>query len=533
MFEALPLSPGAQVFFARAKKARRAERAEPAPVVEARPERVPPWAKLLLACVAVIAFFAWMRITAPLPWSYDEYYHIGLSREMQSGIRIESFRWTPFSTLYDEFVDGAPLFHLLLLPIAGLPLETSGLLAVLLGQVFFVGAFAASLWMLRVPRPWWFVLALPALGPMVAQRLEMARPHVWLMGFAVLVLALLVSRRWKALFVASALFGLAHTGGWIVIAFAAVWLALGFVSRDQPGETRFPWQPVALAAGGWLLGQLVHPEVPANFRLFFVSNFVIPFQASGAGDTLLQSQLGTEISRPELHILLEQWPAFLPAAFVALALLFEPRLRSRSVLTAAFFGLAFLAAGSLFARRFLELGAPLSLFALALVVREMRDKGIARAMPGWGKAVAGAAIAIATLWTVVGVGRLGFGLFSPPQGMARWLGENGKPGERVFTAQWADSAPLLYYAPQLQSLVALDPTVFYNKDPKRFETYVRIVNGQHPDPIRAIREEFGARWVSVWKMPVYRALAFQLYEKPGSQLIYQDDFYQVYDLGGR
>lgn len=532
MFSAPSLPVSAGISFARAKRARRQERDEPAPAVAARPERIPPVAKLLLACAAVIAFFAWMRISAPFPWSYDEYYHLGLSREMQSGVRIESFRWTPFSTLYDQFVDGAPLFHLLLLPIAGLPLETASLLGVLLGQVFFVGAFAASLWMLRVPRPWWFVLALPALGPMVVQRLEMCRPHVWLMGFAVLVLALLVSRRWKTLFVASALFSLAHTGGWIVIAFAAVWLALGLTSRDKPGEARFPWQPVAFAAGGWLLGQLLHPEVPANFKLFFVSNFVIPFQATGAGDAALQSQLGTELAPPELYILFDQWPAFIPAVIVALSLLSEPRLRSRPVLTVAFFGLAFLAAGSVFARRFLELGAPLSLFALALVVRERREKGLEPMMPQYGRMLAGAAIALGLLWTTTIVRNLGFGHFSAPQGMARWLGENGKPGERVFTAQWGDSAPLLYYAPQLQSLVALDPTVFYNKDPKRFETYVRIVQGQHPDPAQAIRREFGARWVSIWKMPAYRNLAsFQLYGKPGIRIAYEDEHYRVYDLG--
>jgi len=514
------------------KKARRPERAQAAATLEARPERVPPVAKLLLACTAVIALLVWIRVSAPQPWSYDEYYHIGLSREMQSGVRIESFRWTPFSTLFDQFVDGAPLFHLLLLPIAGLPLETAGLLGVLLGQVFFVGAFAASLWMLRVPRPWWFVLAIPALGPLFLQRLEMTRPHVWLMGFSVLVLALLVSRRWKALFVASALFGLAHTGGWIVIGFAVLWIALGLVARDEPGEeARFPWQPAAAAAGGWLLGQLVHPEVPANFKLFFVSNFVIPFQASGAGDAVLKSQLGTEISRPELDVVLDQWPGFLPAALVVLALLFVPRLRSRSVLTVTIVSLAFLAAGCFFARRFLELGVPLSLLALALVARERREREQRSRMPVWAQVLAGVLILAGAAWSVAAVRILGFGLSSPPQGMAKWLGSNGMPGERVFTAQWADSAPLLYHAPQLQSMVALDPTVFYTKDPDGFATYVRIVEGRHPAAIRTIRDRFGARWVSLWKVPAYRGLAFQLYGKPGSKLVFQDDFYQVYDLG--
>jgi hypothetical protein len=519
---------------ARPKKVQRGpSRTAPAAAAEARPERVPPLGKLLLASAAVVLFFFWIRLGAPLPWSYDEYYHLGLSREMQSGVRIESFKWTPFSTLFDQFVDGAPLFHLLLLPVAGLPLETAGLLGVLMGQVFYVGAFAASLWLLRVPRPWWFVAALPALGPLLAQRLEMCRPHVWLMGFSILVMALLVSRRWKALFAASALFSLAHTGGWIVIPFACLWVALGLVYRDrQPGEARFTWQPVAAAAGGWLLGQLVHPEVPANFKLFFISNFVIPFQAAGAGDAVLKAQLGTEISRPELDVLLDQWPGLIPAVVVVLLLLFVPRLRSRPVLTVAIFALAFLFAGAFFAQRFLELGIPLSLLALALVVRERREQGLAPMLPRAGRPLAGIAITLGVLWTLAAIRVLGFGASSPPQGMAQWLGKNGMPGERVFTAQWADSAPLLYYAPQLQSLVALDPTVFYTKDPEAFTTYVRIVEGRHPDPIRAIRNRFGARWVSLWKVPAYRKLAFQLYNKPGSKLIFQDDYYQVYDLGG-
>src|SRR5438552_8914574 len=121
---------------------------------------------------------AWLRWEAPFPWSYDEYYHLGLAREMRSHLRIESFRWAPFSTLFDQFVDSTPLFHLLLMPIATLPLPVAGALGTLLGQLFVVGAFAWALWSLQVPRPWWFLLALPALGTMLLHRLEMCRPQV-------------------------------------------------------------------------------------------------------------------------------------------------------------------------------------------------------------------------------------------------------------------------------------------------------------------------------------------------------------------
>src|SRR3954449_5465179 len=122
--------------FARAgKKARRAPRAQAAP--EARPERVPPLVKLLLACAAVVAAYAWVRIAYPLPWSYDEYYHLGLAREMlTSGLRITSFHWTPFSITYDHFAAPGPLIPLLLMPSARLPRERAAVIGRLLGQLF-------------------------------------------------------------------------------------------------------------------------------------------------------------------------------------------------------------------------------------------------------------------------------------------------------------------------------------------------------------------------------------------------------------
>ena len=526
---------GALSFGRAAQKRRRQGRGKPsAAAVPARPERVPPLAKLILAAAAVVALLLALRAAAPLPWSYDEYYHLGLAREMRSGVRIESFRWTPFSILYDRFVDSTPLFHLLLLPFATLPLATAATIGVLLGQIFLVGAFAWSLGSLRVPRPWWFVLALPAMGTLFVQRLEMLRPQVWLIGFAVLALAVLFQRRWTALFVVAALFGLVHTGGWIAIPLAVLWSVAGLASPGEPEEhpipRRIPWQPAAAAAGGWLAGQLVHPEVPANFRLFAISNFVVPFQSTAAGAAVLRSTLGTEMSPPEGAVLGQQWPALLAAGIVLWALVFRPRLRSRATLTAGLAALAFLAAGTFAARRFFELGAPLALLALALIVREWKAAALPSPLLGRGWMAAAVAIALGGVWTVGTLQTYGFGLASPPLAMARWLGEHGKPGERVFTVQWADSAPLLYAAPQLQSIVALDPTVFYLKDPARFRTYADIVADRDPDPASAIRRQFGARWVTV-PYNAFRPVASRLAKSPGVELVYGDRDYAVMDLG--
>jgi hypothetical protein len=532
---AIPALPRAH--FARARKDRRArkpaEQSPAAPAAVEAPGRIPPAVWLLLAGAAVVALFFTLRLGHREPWSYDEYYHLGLAREMRTaGLRIASFRWTPFSITYDHFADPGPLFHLLLLPFARLPLETAGLAGVLLGQLFLVGAFAVALAIVRAPRPAWFVLGLAGLGTLFAQRMEMCRPHVWLIGFLVLVAALLVERRAKALFAVSALFALTHAAAWIAIPLAMFWSLSGFFvsgEHGEPGAPRVPWRPVAAAAGGWLLGQLLNPDLPENFRLFWITNFVVPFQATTAGDPALRSQLGTELAPPGWALLLEQWPAFLVAAVLAWALLTRPALRTRATLTVGLTALLFLVAGSVAIRRFLELGAPLALFGLALVAREWKERRLPSPLPGWERLAAGIAIVVGGLWTFTALHPQDA---SAPLGMAPWLAEHGAAGERVFTAQWGDSAPLFYFAPQLETLVALDPTAFYLKDRRLFDAYVKVVSGEDPDPARTIRERFGARWVTI-PPALYPQLLARISHSPGAQALYGDANYLVVDLGKR
>lgn len=471
-----------------------------------------------------------MRTAAPQPWSYDEYYHLGLAREMRSDFRIESFRWTPFSIFYDHFADKEPLFHVLLMPFAGLPLERAGMIGVFLGQAFLVGAFAFVLWRLGVPRAPWLLFALAGLGPMFALRVDMCRPHIWQIGFSILVIGLLAAgASWKVLVPVCALFGLTHTGGWIAIAYAALFGVAGFLSHVR-SERKLVWQPAAATAGGWLLGQIVHPNVPENFRLFWIQNFVVPFQST-AGSAALRSQIGNELTPPGAQVLLDQWPAFIAPAIVVFFLLGNPRLRTRATVTAALIALGFLFVGSFFLRRFFELGAPLSLVALALVLRERKAQGFPRLLPTAGPFFAALAILLGGYWTYKVVRAQGFGVSSPPRAMAQWLGGRGREGERVFTAQWADSAPLFYSAPQLQSLVVLDPTFFYVKDRDLFELYIRIVEGKHPSPARVIRERFGARWVTLMNAPAYYDLARRLDRTPGVTVAFDSPDYTVMDLG--
>ena len=517
---------------AKAKLAKRVERADSRHHNE--PAHKPaPLLPLFLASAAVLLFFLSARFAAREPWSYDEFFHLGIAREMLSGLRLEAFPWTPFSLLAEKFADKEPLFHLLLMPFARLPLETAGLFGVFLSQLFVVSWFAFTARRLVGRRAPLYVLALTTLGSMFALRMDMCRPHLLLLGFSALAWGLLLGERtesaaerfvgkraWIFAFVA-ALSGLAHAGGWIVIVYAAAWGLAGLLTAGHGDDRKILWRPIVFAAGGWLAGQLVHPNLPNNFRLLWLQNFVVPFQASPAGDAALASQLGVELTRPELGLLAEQWTVLGLTLYLTYDLIRHRRLRTRGTLALGLMALAFVAVGAFALRRFVELGAPLVLLALAALARERTRQGLPRALGSWGGVIAGLGLLIGAIWTGSTVRSHGFGT-SQPIAMAQYLAEHGSPGSRVFTAQWGDSAPLFYFAPQLRSLVMLDPTFFYAKDPELFREYVRLVRGEHPTPVDALINKFGARYVTIWNAPAYVAFGRQLDQDPRIEFLYTD-----------
>ena len=517
------------------KRKRSAAAKKPAPA-DRRPRTAPPadaphrrrtGALLAAAAVVVLAALLAPRLGARLPWSYDEFYHLGLARELSKTFPLRAFPWTPHSVLAERFADKEPLFHLALAPLARLDLETAGLLGVALGQALVVGAVAWFLHRRRAPGAHWILLGLGALGPMVAYRLAMARPHAWHLAGSVLLLGLLAERaRPWLLALASALFGLAHTGGWIGIAYALVFAGAGlWLGMREPALL---WRPPLAIAGGWLAGQLLHPNLPHNFRLLWLQNAVVPWQATGAGSRDLELVIGAELVRPGAGWVVQQWPAFLPALAAVGMLLRRPALRTQTTLAMAALAGAFLAAGSLLWRRFFEIGAPIGLLAWAAVLAE-GSRGSAPVLRRGGRAVAALLLVAGGLWTATAVRRIG-ATQPRPEGMARWLGAQAADGAQVFTAQWGDSAPLFYFAPRLRSLVALDPTFFYAKDPALFSRYVAIAFGRASNPAAEIRQRFGARYVTVWKAPVFSRLATGLSRDPGAARVFEDPHYQVWEL---
>jgi hypothetical protein len=482
---------------------------------------------ILAAAAVAIGYFTLLRLLAPNPWDYDEYFHVGLARELHNGMP-ESFRWTPFSLAYEHFADKELLFHILLMPFSGLPIEQAALAGALLGQVLVIGVFAWVLWRLRVAYAPLYLLALTAMGTTFVTRMAMCRPHFGEIGFSILFLALLILEAPPlALGVVAAVFGLFHASGWLPIAFATLWL---LAARFDPAAvTRRRWWNVAAAAVGWIAGQCLHPAFPHNLRLLWIQNVTVLSKAS-TGEQALRSQIGSELLPMEGRLVPDQWPTLLVAAVLVYLLVTRPGWRRPQVLLIAGLGLLALLAGLFLWLRFFELAAPLTLLAIAL--GSTLPGGPARQkMARTTLAGIVALILVANVFTFKRLRDYNVGQYALPRAMAQWLAANGKPGERVFTANWADSEPLFYYAPQLQSLVALDPTFFLIADPERFRLYANLVRGREAQPARAIRERFGARWVTVWKVPAYKSFATELVRSGQASIAFADPFYLVLDLG--
>ncbi|HEX7183818.1 MAG TPA: hypothetical protein VF756_18460 [Thermoanaerobaculia bacterium] len=482
---------------------------------------------IVAAAAAVIGYFTLLRLLAPNPWDLDEYFHVGLARELHNGMP-ESFRWTPFSLAFARFADKELLFHVLLMPFTGLSIERAALAGAVLGQLLVVGAFAWVLWRLRVTHAPVYLLALAAMGTTFVSRMAMCRPHHGEIGFTILFLGLLLLEAPPlALAAVAAVFGLFHASGWMPVAFAILWLLAARFDPAAPARRR--WLDVVATGLGWFAGQCLHPAFPHNLRLLWIQNVTVLGEAT-AGEEALRSQIGSELQPLQGRLVPDQWPALLAAAVLLVLLATRPHWRRPQVLLTAGLALLALLSGLFLWLRFFELAAPLTLLSIAVGSQLPGSPARRKASRA---AVAGivALILVGGLFTFSRLRDYHVGQFAPPRAMAEWLAGHGRPGERVFTANWADSAPLFYYAPHLQSLVALDPTFFLIADPERFRLYVDLVEGREVEPARAIRERFGARWVTVWKVPGYKSFATRLVRSGQATVAFADPFYLVLDLG--
>lgn len=470
------------------------------------------WAAAYVALAAIVQFGF-----ARVPHDEDTAYHVAVGWLIKEHGLLRAFPWTPFSVLADQYADKELLFHLLFVPLAGIPWMTA---AKVVGTLAGATALFALYAVLRTEGVRW--AGLWATLPLVASdvflfRFALVRPHLLSIALAFVVLWAAARGRLAVLAVASAVFPWAYVAWQLPLVLVAAAEAARIASGAKPG-----WRPAAVAVAGIAVGIALHPNAVnlVRFNWIVLADILVGMAWGGGGAEL---NLGREFD----PFTLAQWGRWMLGAVAmtvaALALAWRDR-RNGSLPLA--FALAALGFGLLTVKtaRFAEYFVPFSVAALALASRAIRWRWTA------------AAVAAACLvYTAVPASETLRGLrekreLIPPELAAR-LRERIPAGAQVFTCDWGFTGTLMLALPERKFMVALDPTLFYLEDPELFRLWMRLQREGPPGTAAAIRERFGARYVACFWDDYLRRFTNRLAFEPGVKTLLVTDDWNVYEIG--
>lgn len=449
------------------------------------------------------------------PYDEDSAYHVAVGRLIHEHGLLRSFPWTPFSWLADHYADKELLLHLLLAPLSGLEWITAAkLVAALLEAALLLSLY----WVLRRERVWG--AGLWALAPLLVCevfvfRFSLLRPHLMSIALVCLLLWAAARRRVVAVAVLSALFPLCY------IAWQLPLVAVFFAELAQVlAGRRVNWRTGAAAVLGLLLGLALHPNGLELIRLNWI--VLVDILLKGAWGGAAQFELGKEFG-PFTPAEWARWLVLVTAVVVAAGVLAWRTRRNEPIALA--YTLAAVAFGLLTVRtaRFAEYFVPLSVAALALASAAWRP----RAMLGL---VLLAGLGYTAPAKVETIKALGARREKIPPALATWLQERIPVGAQVFSCEWGYTGSYLLALPERRFIVALDPTLFYIKDPELYLTWYRLPREAPLESAQIVRERFGARFVLCAADERFRKFFMRLAGSRGVKTLLIDEQWMLFEL---
>lgn len=411
----------------------------------------------------------------------------------QHGFLRQGFPWAWFSLWRENYSDGAPLFHIFLIPFSFGDLVFGGKLAGVLLSAFALSSFYAILALHQVRwRLYWFWLLLMG-GGLFWWRLLDLRPQVLSCALLLWSLHFLLRGRLRAFAVLSFFYPLSYVAGFLPQVLAAVrWAYMRATGRRGAGRM--------LAAGlaACALAALLHPYFPKNLRFFYVQNLYVMWLAVTQSVPL---HLGGEFFPMDTRELVcAHLPLLLHLAALAFIFMHRRPPLSEDTRTMFPFLLVLLALGAA-SKRFVEYAVPAATLFCAFLGSDV--------LAGWSladiparrrRSAVYAWIAAVVLATGVeaAVVRSMLAGVRPPRfaALAQVLRERVPAGAMVYTCDWDETPELFFFDERLRYPVMMDPTFMYYWDPGVWKKWNAVANGElSPDEtVRVLKETFGARY---------------------------------------
>ena len=430
----------------------------------------------------------------------DGFYHIKLAQLMRTEGLTPDFPWLPLSILnQDEFYDHHFLFHVALIPFTFGDLRVGAKWA----AVIFASLAFLAIWVLfyrqRVPFPWLWALALLGISDAFLYRMSITRAQSLSLAMLAIAFAWLLDGKYKHLAALPFLYVWMYDAFPLMLALTGLHLiAIALIER------RFEFRPLLYVSGGIILGLLINPYFPQN--IIFSYHHMLPKLTDATS-----IRVGNEWFPYETDQLLDNsLPALIAFASGTLALGLSGRkmdVRTAfALLVALLFGLMLFQA-----RRFVEYFPP-----FALIFAAFAWSPLIQAQPAPVMSINSAANRLLFTWD----NRLPYLLLSVvvaasiarsvPQAREAinnsrpydlfadasvWLERNTPPDSRVFQTDWDDFPRLFFYNTHNTYLVGLDPTYMQLYDPKLYDIWVDITQGEVQNPSQIIASRFASQYV--------------------------------------
>jgi hypothetical protein len=457
-----------------------------------------------------------LHLMIPTFFDSDTAYHLAVARLTSEHGILHSFPWTPFSWLAEHYADKEFLFHVFLLPFAGLdPPDASKIAGSLLGATL-MSVFFLILRAEKIPKAGiWTLMTLVVSGAYVG-RFVMVRPHLLSMTLSLLVVWSAARRRWLLLAFGSFLFPLCYTAWHLPLGLVAVLLAAEFLSGRG-----IDWRVPGLVAAAGLSGVLTHPNFPETVHLFWIQNVEVLFMTAWTGQGGIE--LGGEFGPFSLPGLV--WYLLLPAALLLSSVMpaWRNRRKDSLALAVTFSALIFLVL-TLRTQRFIEYLVPFAVMAAALTWRADRFPSLPAAL-----------LALGFLYTAL-FGRYPIDLMRTrtdllPAKVQAVLGRIVAPEAQVVTCDWELTGELMLALPGRRFIVALDPVFFAVNDPDRYRIWYETVRNPPEGTAGILADTFQARYAICTVRGKWDSFHRVMRADRGARLVATPGFWAVYRLG--
>ncbi len=489
------------------------------------------WLLLLILALGWLAPTAFFVYSSRFLYGFDAYFHVQLAQVMsQQGIFIKEFPWATESIWLDAWFDKEWLFHVALIPFLAFGKTAGAQLFIIFSNILIILSLwcmcrtlklsgrAAVVWLLLLPWCCWGIFWV---------RLVLCRPHLLSIAILFLALAAMLRRKHLLLGLASLLYALSYTGHWQLLGLVFIYdlLYAGYDEQARPRPKLYRgWPMLAAAAAGMLIGELIHPNFPANIKGLYIQNVLVLFEAWSGKQTGFRPR---ELAPAGWQIFWLCAPVFVGFVLMLGRLAWRrPRL-NRQIYLLAIFSAGYLLL-SVKSFRFLEYFVPVAVLFLAafFAANPFRE------LFTWKPSLTRPVLAVCALLVLV-FGLHGYRHYYEDYaiedkrkqdnthryaGAAAWLREHLEPGEIVFSTFWSGNTLLWYQAPAQRYLVFLDPIFMRRKSKKHFDLWRQIRHGRHGNPAQTVKDVFHSR--VVFLVGRHGALAQQL-ERAGYRRVYE------------